>query len=147
MPLRFEWLSRIKAVEREFVAMRKAADRFRRDAQIDPTILTERLRFGEIVTASENLEATYTIRMFAEFETGARQYWLAKWGTFPRTVELLDGLAARRKIPELRRENAQWVRLYRNSLVHEREDVPASITITAARSHLCHFFSYLPRQW
>jgi hypothetical protein len=54
MPHNHEWQSRIKAVEREFVAMRQAADRFRQAALADPTILEGNLRYGEIVGASNN---------------------------------------------------------------------------------------------
>lgn len=147
MPLNHEWQSRIKAVEREYVAMRYAADRFWQAALDDPTILEGNLRHGEIVVAARNLEGTYIIRLFAEFETGARQYWGTRWATDPRTVDLLDGLGARCGIPDTQRDNAQWVRAYRNALVHEREDMPEAVTIAVARSRLCHFFSFLPPQW
>ena len=49
MPHNHEWQSRIKAVEREFLAMRQAADRFEQAAMHDPTILLEDLRHREIV--------------------------------------------------------------------------------------------------
>ncbi len=147
MPHNHEWQSRIKAVEREYVAMRQAADRFRQAALNDPTILHANLRHGEIVAASEKLEGTYIIRLFAEFESGARQYWNANWDTEPRTVDLLNGLAARRFIPDTDLENAHRVREYRNDLVHEREDEPEILAIDKARGYLCRFFSYLPSQW
>lgn len=67
---KYEWQSRIKAVEREYQAMRQAADRFREAAQDDPTILRDDIRHREIVAASAHLEGTYLIRLFAEFETG-----------------------------------------------------------------------------
>jgi hypothetical protein len=88
MPHRDEWQTRIKAVEREYVAMRQAADRFRQAAMDDPTVLVESLRHNEIVVASRNLEGTYLIRLFAEFESGARQYWEANWNTHPKTLDL-----------------------------------------------------------
>jgi hypothetical protein len=147
MPSSHEWQSRIKAVEREYVAMRQAADEFRQAALDDPTILHGNLRHGEIVVASKNLEGTYIIRLFAEFETGTRQYWGASWNTDPRTVDLLNGLAARCGIPETQRDNAHSVRDYRNGLVHEREEELDAMPIAVARSYLCHFFSFLPRQW
>src|SRR5262245_19458290 len=121
MPHNHEWQSRIKAVEREYVAMRQAADRFQQAALDDPTILLGNLRYGEIVGALKNLEGTYVIRQFAEFETGVRQYWAANWDTDPKTVDLLNGLAARCGIPDTPRDNAHLVRDYRNALVHERE--------------------------
>ncbi len=147
MPLNHQWQSRIKAIEREYVAMRQAAGRFRQAALVDPTILQQDLRHGEIVKASENLEGTYIIRLFAEFETGARQYWNTNWQTNPRTVDLLDGLAARCRIPDTYRDNAHLVRDYRNGLVHEREDKPEKLSIDDARHHLCTFFSRLPTSW
>jgi hypothetical protein len=55
MPAKHQWQSRIKTVEREYVAMRQAADRFLEHAQNDPTILLEDLRHGEIVAASRTL--------------------------------------------------------------------------------------------
>ncbi len=142
-----QWQSRIKAVEREHVAMRQAADRFLQAANDDPSILLSNLRHGEIVAASRNLEGTFIIRLFAEFETGARDFWNAKWATEPKMVDLLDGLAARCGIPDMQRNNAHCVREYRNSLVHEREDKPIEVPIDRARSYLCHFFSYLPPRW
>jgi len=147
MPTRHQWQSRIKAVEREYVAMRQAADRFLEQAQRDPTILLEDLRHGEIVTASRNLEGTYIMRLFAEFETGARQYWDATWGTDIKTYNLFEALAARRSIPDTDLENGHRVRDFRNSLVHEREDQPEPLEVAVARKYLCTFFSYLPVQW
>jgi len=147
MPHNHEWQSRIKAVEREYLAMRQAADRFQHSALHDPTILQTNLRYGEIVRASKNLEGTYVVRLFAEFETGARLYWSAKWDTYPKTVDLLDGLAARCGIPDPQRGNAHLVRDYRNGLLHEREEQPEPIPIATARSYLCHFFSFLPPRW
>jgi len=147
MPHNHEWQSRIKAVEREYTAMRQAADRFRHTALGDPTVLQGNLRHGEIIAASNNLEGTYIIRLFAEFESGARQYWGANWDTHPRAIDLLNGLAARCGIPDTQRDNAHLVRDYRNALVHEREDVPEVVPIAVARSYLCHFFSFLPPRW
>ena len=137
----------MKAVEREYVAMRQAADWFREAAMRDPTILRDSLRHREIVHASDKLEGTYVIRLFAEFETGARQYWDANWDTNPKTVDLLSGLAARCGIPDTYQDNGHKVRDYRNSLVHEREEEIEQVPITQVRGFLCRFFSFLPAEW
>jgi hypothetical protein len=147
MPHKHQWQSRIKGVEREYLAMRQAADRFLRHALDDPTILVADLRHGEIVIASRNLEGTYVMRLFAEFETGARQYWDATRGTEVSTFDLLEALAARRGIPDTDRDHGHVVRDYRNGLLHEREDQPESIPVAEARKYLCTFFSYLPAEW
>src|SRR5262249_24435924 len=112
-----------------------------------PTIVQRNLEHRDIIAASTNLEGTYVIRLFAEFETGARQYWGAIRPTDPRTADLLDPLAARCGIPDTQRDNAHRVREYRNALVHEREDQPGIVPIAVARSYLCHFFSFLPSRW
>ena len=148
MPRRHEWLSRIKAIEREYIAMRQAADYFLRVAREDPNILLERLKHAEIARASENLEGTYIIRIFAEFEAGARLYWAATWKKDPkRTVDLLNGIAARCGIPTTQRNLGHRVREYRNHLVHEREREVEGLSITDARGYLCRFFSFLPHRW
>jgi hypothetical protein len=147
VPHNHEWQSRIKAVEREYVAMRQAADRLLKAALADPTILLENLRHREIARASQNLEGTYVVRVFAEFESRARQYWEANWPTYPKTVDLLDGLAARCGIPDTQRDNAHRVRDFRNSLVHERDEKTEGVPMAIARSYLCRFFSFLPPRW
>ena len=70
---RHDWLRRIKAIEREHSSTRLALDRLLEEARRDPTILTGDLKFHDIVVASDRLEGTYIIRLFAEFETGLRR--------------------------------------------------------------------------
>lgn len=147
MPLRHEWQSRIKSIEREYIVIRQATERFLRHAHDDPAILVGDLRYGEIANASRNLEGTYIVRLFAEFETGARQFWDATRGTEIGTFNLFEALAARCRIPDTHRDNGHLVRDHRNSLVHERESQRAPLTIALARKYLCTFFSYLPAQW
>jgi hypothetical protein len=147
MPFRHQWQSRIKAVEREFVAMRQGTDRFLQHAHADPTILLGDLRHGEIANASRNLEGTYIMRLFAEFETGAREFWDVTWGTEIGTFDLFEAVAARRGIPDIDLSHGHLVRDYRNSLVHERENRPVPLTIVLSRHYLCTFFSYLPVEW
>jgi hypothetical protein len=147
MPYNHEWQTRIKAVEREYAATRQAIDTLQESAQRDPTVLQGELRYRDIVHASDNLEGTYIIRLFAEFETGLRLYWDQVRGTNPRTRDLLDGLAAMCGIPDEQRDHAHAVREYRNSLVHEREEDTPAVPIATARGYLCHFFSFLPPKW
>jgi hypothetical protein len=148
MPRRGDWQSRIKAVEREFLAMRLAADRLLDAARRAPTALLGRMEPRDLVRASEALEGTYLTRMFAEFETGLRLYWNTLRDTNPRTTDLLNSLAGQRGIPDQQLENAHVVRKYRNILVHEREDEDVEpLSVAVDRRHLCHFFSFLPLEW
>lgn len=148
MTLRDDWLTRIKAVGREFVAVRIAVDRLLETASREPGVLLGRVEHRDLSRASAALEGTYLTRMFAEFETGLRQYWASIQTTNPRSVDLLNALAARRGIPDDQRDNAHAVREYRNSLVHERQDEEAqAIPLATAQGHLCRFFARLPREW
>ena len=138
---------RIKSIERDHASTRLALDRLLDEARRDPTILAGDLKLQDIVKASGRLEGTYLIRLFAEFETGLRLYWATIRETEPPTQHLLDGIAARRDIPPDRLADAHAVREYRNSLVHERDEGVAPISIAEARGSLCRFFAFLPPTW
>jgi hypothetical protein len=146
-----EWLRRIKAVEREYSAVRIATDRLLAAAERDPTILPrdQAVRVRDIRDASARLDGTYIIRLFAEFESGLRVFWSTrrKTETPGRTRDLLDGIAASQRIPNDQSLNAHAVREYRNALVHERDELKLPISIAEARSDLCRFFAFLPPEW
>ncbi len=146
---RFQWFGRIKAIEREYSAAQLALDRLRSAIAADPTILMGDIRARDIRHASELLEGTYIIRLFAEFETALRLFWPAARTSDPpsRTRDLLDGVAATRRVPNDMLLNAHKVREYRNSLVHERDDPILPISIAETRSHLCKFLGRLPERW
>jgi hypothetical protein len=143
----YRWIERIKSIERDHWSTRLALDRLLDEARRDPTILPGDLKFQDLVKASGRLEGTYLIRLFAEFETGLRLFWATIRETEPPTQHLLDGIAARRGISPDRLAGAHAVREYRNSLVHEREEGMAPITIAQARGYLCRFFAFLPPTW
>jgi len=148
MPRRDDWQLRIKAVERRFLAIRIGKDRLQDEVRRAPAILKGRVDPRDLTRAAEDLEGTYLTRMFAEFETGLRQYWETISDTHPKTKDLLDSLAARCRMGNDQRGNAHRVREYRNSLTHEREDEDVDpIPIAEARGYLCTFFSFLPREW
>lgn len=146
---KFEWLRRIKAVEREHKATRFATDYLSAAVQRDPSWIGGDLRLRDFTDAAERLEGTYVIRLFAEFETCLRAFWLLAIGKPPpsRTRDLLNGVGARRRIPHDQIDNAHAVREYRNSLVHAGAEPPEPISIDVARSRLCHYLSFLPITW
>jgi hypothetical protein len=144
---KYEWLQRLKAVEREHAAMRRAADRFLAGVRHEPTILRGDVRPRDVEHASDRLEGTYVMRLFAEFETGLRLFWATVRRSHPRTVHLIEGVSALRGVPDDVRERAHAVREYRNGLVHEREGDVVPIPIADARGHLCRFFDRLPATW
>lgn len=146
---RFVWLQRIKDVEREYAATRLATDRLLAAGMHDATVFRGDVRLRDVRHASERLDGTYAIRLFAEFETGLRLFWPTVRGGDPpaRTRDLLDGVAATRRIPFDELTNAHAVREYRNSLVHERDPTPNPIPIAWARAALCQYFAFMPLNW
>jgi hypothetical protein len=143
-----DWLLRIKAVERGYLAVRFALDRLMEAARSDQTVLRHALGIRELSEAGSRLEATYFIRLFAVFESGLREFWqVQKPGRTPRTEHLLNQVASARAIPNKLLVSAHAVRLYRNSLVHEQGEEIERIPLGTARGHLCTFFSRLPPAW
>ena len=146
---RFDWHERIKAVEREFDAARLAVSYFLEEARRESTILHRQTSASMIRQTLDRLEPTYLIRIFAEFESGLRVYWQYARKRRPpsRTHDLLEGLAAYRKIPDGTLFDVHAVREYRNALVHERDDVIPEVSLRHACRHLSVFLSMLPEDW
>jgi hypothetical protein len=146
---RSEWIERIKEVEWEHAALRIAIDRLLIVARSNPADFQGDVTLAIIKKASERLDGTYLIRLFAEFETGLRLYWSTARSTDPpsRTRDLLNGIASTCRISPPRISNAQAVREYRNALVHERDEDMTPIPLAEARQHLCRYFSFLPPSW
>jgi hypothetical protein len=144
-----QWLRRIKAVEREYEAARLALDRFQHAVELDATVLNKNgtLEARDIRRASERLEATYFIRLFAEAEAGLRLFWSSFRTTEPPASQLMDGIASSRKIPDDRLAEAHSVREHRNLLVHEGNQATDEMALATARSHLCKYFAFLPLDW
>jgi hypothetical protein len=143
-------LDQLRAIEREYkvalATVKSLEERFRKNpSELDD----EQLRFRDFQNFRENLESTYLIRMFAEFEAGLREVWehAFRRKSHPRVHELSDSLATRCLIPEDWRDHTHAVRSYRNSLVHEGGGEPPVIGIEVARGDLCRFLSALPHRW
>ncbi len=146
---RYDWLSRIRSVEREHAAARLAMRRLMEARDRDAALSDIDLKLRDARNALDRLEATYVIRLFAEFESGLRSCWAARRSTEApsRTRDLMDGLSASERIPFEKQAEAHAVREFRNLLVHERRSLSTPIAISDARHHLCVFFRFLPPKW
>jgi hypothetical protein len=145
---RFDWHERIKAVEREYGSARIAIDRLSELVAIDPGVLGVGPRPRDLKSADENLEGTYLIRMFAEFETVVRSFWKTiRPRARTQTEGLLDRVGDRCGVPSEVARNAQTARAYRYMLVHSRDGSRDSVTVAQARSRLATYLSHLPREW
>ncbi len=148
----YDWHDRIKAVEREYRALRSAVGRMRR-AIIDGAEGPVNTTVGDLLTANENLEGTYLIRLWAEFETAVRSYyaWLIhdadnRIGTHD-LINTVAGVRRGRAVSEDVRRAVHAVRNYRNTLVHARDDPTQAVAITDARHNLNAFLCKLPETW
>jgi len=147
---RIEWIA---AVAREYLAAKSAADLLKPQLQADPNYGRNQgweARDGSAFV--DNLDATYLIRLFAEFEAGLRDYWENHLGrdTHPPMIQLMLAIADQRLSVD-RFEDADAVRDYRNYLVHDEAEEPPpdmrTFTVPEAKSHLCYFFGRLDPDW
>jgi hypothetical protein len=143
-------LERLKAVVREYEVARIALERLGEPFRANPALLTqEQLKQSDFEKASKNLEGTYLLRLFAEFEGTLRDAWenCFKQTTTPPMRDLIEAVGARRSMAGEDIENAHAVRAYRNSLVHEGGESPEVIPLDRAKQFLCKFISWLPLDW
>lgn len=139
------WPNRLKAVELEYQATRFATHDVLRRARLDSSVLIPGVDVGVLVKSINNLEGTYTVRIFSEFETGLRSYWNAVRQKEPpsRAKDLINGIASYCRIPFVREFETHAIREYRNYLVHERDDEFVPLSLSHTRSQLCRFLSFL----
>ncbi len=141
---------RMKAVEREYRAARIATELLKNGLRADPGMLRpHRLSPTDAASVTANLEPTYLLRLFAEFEAGLRDAWEHGYHrtTTPPMRDLMEGFGAWRQIPQDAIDNAHAVRIYRNSLVHEGSEEPQNIPFASALAFLNVFLSRLPYNW
>jgi len=144
----FTWMGRIKAVEREYGVIRFGTDRLIAAVNDDPSVLEGNAKRSDIRTASELLEGTYLIRIFAEFETALEHFIRAFNIRRPRSTEaLINRVGDRGRIPQIDTDAVHRARVYRNVLVHKRTNPIAPVTIREATRFLCTFLSRVQRIW
>ena len=143
-------IERIKDIEKEYqvaiIARRTLGD----DLKKDPSHLKGNgLERSDFDRFGENLGATYLIRIFAEFESGLRDYWKSslKRKTVPMVSTLIRSISSRRKIHFQEIEDVDDVRQYRNKVVHEEDLETRVVDLKEARKSLCAFFRRLPEDW
>lgn len=147
---RQEEIQKVKGVQREFEAARLCIAEFLHTIHTNsdiPVFSDSDIRPSHIRNCGNNLEITYVIRLFAEFEATLRSYWAAlRPSPRPRRTPaetVIDRIAAHEQMPPPVLRNAQVVREYRNSIVHDRLRTPR-LTLYDCSSHLCRFLSHLP---
>jgi hypothetical protein len=143
-------MERMRAIEREWLVASIAAEDLEGRLRANPSALVgEELKFTDFRDFRDNLELTYLIRLFAEFEAGLREAWAIALHqtTSPRMQDLVDSIAARCLIAPEWRDRVHDIRDCRNALVHEGCVDVRLIGLRAECSDLCRFFSGLPHRW
>ena len=111
---------------------------------------TEPVAPSDIVRCRQNLEATFTLRLFAEFESILKDFVSErrnsrhlKWTTSER---MINRIASKCRIhSEIVRETHR-VRQHRNSLAHMGSEGKL-LTFDDCKSRLGKFLGYLPPSW
>jgi hypothetical protein len=148
-------IERLDAVHREYLIAQLAVERLRLVVAQDPSVLQKekgRLGGADLRACRRNLQHTYIIRLFAEFEAALRTYWRdvrkrRTWNTIPTEV-LIQSVAAYRGVPGSDLGRVQEVRRLRNNLVHlAAERGVAVLMLDECLSRLGAFLSFLPLRW
>ena len=144
------WIFKIKAVEKEYQVAVIARDVLGAEMKKRPALLTkeglQNLHFDDF---SENLNSTYLVRMFTEFESGLRDFWKIhlKKKSVAKASVLIKSIGSHRKIYDQQIEDVDKVREYRNTLIHDSDSGSEVVEIGAARRSLCIYYSRLPEDW
>lgn len=144
---KYDLIGRVKAVEREYTALRFTTDRILRAIDEGGIDLEEDLKRLDVHRASERLEGTYIIRLFSEFEVALKTILgERKIKKIPREVKpLIDRVASNARFSGSILDNAHMVRDYRNNLVHRLVyGIPddRKMTIRTVTSYLCTFLAH-----
>ena len=150
---RQQHLDRVTTAENEYHIASLALRRLREAVGADQAILRdEHLSAAHLLVCQRNLEPTYVVRLFAEFEASLRTYWrdfrkLGTWSTIGAET-LIGSVAAYHSIPEDAVLLTNEVRRLRNAFVHQLERTGISVlSLAECGSHLRRFLSFLPHRW
>jgi len=146
----WEAFARLKSVQDELEAARFSVGATSRAARADVTVLAEPIKPTPLRDCASNLELTYLLRLFAEFEAVVRDFWASarpsRRRRRTRMEVLMNRVAIECRIPADVLQKAHEVREYRNAAVHDR-DRSGEFNFRACKSRLGFFLSYLPRRW
>jgi hypothetical protein len=108
----------------------------------------QHVSLGNLQSCFRNLQITYVVRLFAEFEAILRDYWLnaRKRTTRPPMMDLINSLAAYRTMPADDVQYAHEVREYRNDVIHSHLQDPR-FDFSVCSSRLAKFLSWFPQTW
>ncbi len=142
-------IARLNMVAREHGTALVAISTLDHQLRLDPSFMDAHdLLPQDVRHFRRNLEATYLVRLFAEFESCLRDLWRSLGRhSHPSTTDLINALASRLKIRGQVLVDAHKVREYRNMIVHEDAKRLPTIPVSVAIDLLRRFVKYLPADW
>jgi hypothetical protein len=136
--------------KRMLLAAQTALQHFHRELEAQKIILDEKLFSKEdLVFVAQDIEFTYFVRMFANFEEILRDYWKNGCGrtTHPDMKPLMNSIAAHRRIPFDIVQGAHDARETRNALMHPDRELKNFMSFNEAESWLSQYLRRLPLDW
>ena len=149
---RTEAFRRLDMVRDEFDAAKFALAQTLRALDANPNVFhagkLQQVTHGQLQACAENLQITYLVRLFAEFEAILRDYWLhgRHRRTEPRMEVLMNRLGAYCTVTYDDLHDAHEVRTYRNDVIHAHLQDPR-FDFPECRSRLARFIRWLPLFW
>jgi hypothetical protein len=103
---------------------------------------------AELRRFADNLEFTFIIRLFSEFEAALREYWQngLRRSTTPPIYDLMESVGRRIGINSVDLFVAHEVREFRNKIVHESHR-DAGLDFADCLGNLGRFLRWLPSRW
>lgn len=108
----------------------------------------------DLVSVRQQLEATFLIRIWAEFETAVRAHygWIqGDPNVRIRAKDLIDTVAASRRgraVGKVGLDEVHAIREYRNSLVHDRDEPATEVRLSDARRSLNYYlWNAIEERW
>ncbi len=151
---RYERIDYIRSVERQYLVVSAAMERLAIAVADGRDVMPPNTSVRDLVASRRQLEATFLIRMWAEFESAVRSYhgWLQN-DPSPRVraIDLVNSVFAGRHgraVLDRVRTEVHEVREYRNALVHDRDEVVLPVELSEARRRLnVYLGTKLPERW
>jgi hypothetical protein len=103
---------------------------------------------SELRRCAENLEITFVLRLFSEYEAVLRDFWKNGVGkrTRPDMQPLMESIGRRRRMNNDDLASAHEIREYRNEIIHENPRSPRFHFSECSRA-LGKYLRWLPQDW
>lgn len=129
-------------------AIRRVLSTSDRDSSLADAMVAETIGSSQLRDAAENLQLTFVLRLFGEFEAILRSYWRGGLHriTRPDMRVLMDSIAARRSMSPEDLDEAHRVREYRNDIAHDNPR-DAEFDFAACARAVGRYLRWLPHEW